>query len=301
MEQGVHVRVHRLNGHPIVDRLGIEIKSVDSVGGKVIDNLQPLRPFWMRVSIKEELGTVAAWRATDDAWHITHPWFTAPSAAGGPSPYFAKPGATHIGAVLGGPQRLFQDLRGASTEWLRGAVSAELTQLRSWAHQPGIADPDEAWRDKLGPRELADLQQLEEAASVQAYCDTVPLERQMALVLAVQQACEDTGTGTGTSMGPLPPEQRRMTYDRARAAVESLDEVQLVIESILGDEWENWGNPRRFQNLPPKPEPCVPAGSIYGGSWILNRNTDDFIKEHGLSVTDDGLWWYIAPPDPDQQ
>jgi len=298
IEQAVHVRVHRLSGHPIVERLGLKIKSVDSVDGKVIDNLQPLRPFWMRVSIKEELGTVAAWRATDEAWHVTHPWFTTPAAVGGPSPYFANPGETHIGAVLGEDERLFQGLRDASTEWLRGAVAAELTQLRTWALQPTATDPDQAWRTKLGPRELADLAQLGEAASVQAYCDIVPLERQMALVQAVKQACDDTGTGT--NLGPLPAEQRRMTYDQARTAVEALDEVQLVIESILGDEWENWGNPRRYRELPPRPEPHVPASSIYGGSWILNRNTDDFIKEHGLSVTDDGLW-YIAPPDAQAQ
>ena len=115
----------------------------------------------------------------------------------------------------------------------------------------------------------------------------------MALVLAVQQARH----AAGIAATALPEEQRRMSFDEAAAAIDALDEVQLVIESILGDEWENWGNPRRYQGLPPKPEPCVPASSIYGGSWILNRNTDDFIKEHALSVTSDGMWYIALPGD----
>lgn len=293
IEQNVHVRVHRLSGHPIVETLGLQIKSVDSTGGKVIDNLQPLRPFWMRVSIREELGTVAAWRTTSDPWHVSHPWFTAPAEGGGPSPFFRNPGETHVGAVLGQSGYLFQGLREASTDWLRKAVAAELAQLRNWALQPIANEIDRTWRAQLGPREFTDLTQLGALATVEAFCDIVPLDRQMALVLAVQQARHAAGIVSTA----LPAEQRRMTFDEAAAAIDALDEVQLVIESILGDEWENWGNPRRYRGLPPKPEPCIPASSIYGASWILNRNTDDFIKEHALSVSGDGLWYIALPGD----
>ena len=86
-----------------------------------------------------------------------------------------------------------------------------------------------------------------------------------------------------------------MTYADAKDCIASLAEVQLVVESILGDEWENWGNPRR-NRLPLKPEPCVPSNSVYGGSWLLNRNSGDFIAEHGLSVTQDGSCWYVEAP-----
>ena len=56
IEQRVHVRINRVPGHPIVEALGLKVKSVDSNGGNVIDNLQPIRPFWMHVAVKEELG-----------------------------------------------------------------------------------------------------------------------------------------------------------------------------------------------------------------------------------------------------
>ncbi len=228
IEQRVHVHVHRLAGHPVVDALGLAVKSTDSDGAHVIDHLQPVRPFWMRVSTRESLATVIAWRATDDAWHVTHPWF-APDCA--QRPYFVADGPTRVGTWLGQPGRLWQRLHDHAQAWLEQAIAA---QQRA---------------NDGGP-----------------------------------EAVDDGAT------------YRRLTREQARDALERLGDVQLVVESILGDEWENWGNPRRYRGVPPKPEPCVPASSIYGGSWILNRNAADFVAEHGLSVTEDGAWWFVAPP-----
>ncbi len=67
IEAGVHVRVHKSPGHPIVETLGLVVKSVDSIGGSVVQNLQPWRPFWMRIAVEEKLGEVIAWRDMDDA------------------------------------------------------------------------------------------------------------------------------------------------------------------------------------------------------------------------------------------
>ena len=54
IEERVHVRLHRYPGHPIAQTLGLQVKSVDSAGGEVVQNLQPLHPFWMRISVREE-------------------------------------------------------------------------------------------------------------------------------------------------------------------------------------------------------------------------------------------------------
>ena len=136
IESRVHVRMHRLSGHPIVQGLGLKVKSVDSTGGQVVDNLQPIRPFWMRVSLREQLGTVIAWRALGPHWQIAHPWFAAPRAGAGQSgadpstPYFRCAGETRVGRSLGQPQEFQRGLKDQSIEWLRQAVSAELKHLR---------------------------------------------------------------------------------------------------------------------------------------------------------------------------
>jgi hypothetical protein len=288
IEHSVHVRLHRLSGHPIAEALGLKVKSVTSQEGQVVENLQPVRPFWMRVALKEDLGTVIAWRAADERWQVTHPWFAA--SKDGPAPYFRSRGETRVGSWLGRPQGLWQGLRDQSTAWLRQALADELQRIRQAADSTSLELKDsEPWYSRLAPADRADFQRLAAAPSVEAFCDATSLERQMALVQIEREV-------QGTS-GRLPAAMlRRLTHDDARAAVAALDEVQLVVESILSDEWENWGNPRRYRNLPPKPEQCVPSNSVYGGSWILDRNAAQFIAEHGLSVTEDGHCWFVAPP-----
>lgn len=287
IEHSVHVRLHRLSGHPIVDALGLKVKSVDSLDGQVVQNLQPVRPFWMRVALKEDLGTVIAWRAADERWQVTHPWFAA--SKDGPSPYFRSAGETRVGSWLGRPQGLWQGLRDQSTAWLRQALADELQRIRGAGEAASLKD-GEAWHSGLAPADRADFARLAAAPSVEAFCDATSLQRQMTLV---QIAREVKGArSTAEESATL----QRLTHDDARAAIAALDEVQLVVESILSDEWENWGNPRRYQNLPPKPEQCVPSNSVYGGSWILDRNAAQFIADHGLSVTEDGRCWFVAPP-----
>ena len=55
IRERVHVRIHRYPGHPIVDTLGLKIKHVDSAGGDVIQVIEPVRPFWMRVGATSEV------------------------------------------------------------------------------------------------------------------------------------------------------------------------------------------------------------------------------------------------------
>ncbi|HEY2256134.1 MAG TPA: hypothetical protein VGI11_10890, partial [Variovorax sp.] len=298
IENNVHVRVHRLSGHPIVETLGLQVKTVDSTDGQVVDNLQPIRPFWMRVSLKEELGKVLAWRSINERWQLTHPWFAAPGASRTAAPYFRCPGETRVGAWLGQPLLLWQRLRDHSVEWLREALKAELSGLRDRAEDAG---GETEWRSRLASAETADLRELIETPSIGAFLDIVPLERQMKLVLAVQRALGASRTAASTGTPTALSKTRRMTHAEARDAITALDEVQLVVESILSDEWENWGNPRRYRDLPPKPDQCVPSNSIYGGSWILQLNTEEFVEEHGLSDTHDGYWYIAAAKPPAQQ
>ena len=91
---------------------------------------------------------------------------------------------------------------------------------------------------------------------------------------------------------------QRLTHAEARRTIEALNEVQLVVESILSDEWENWGNPRRYRGVPRKPEQSVPAGSVYGGTAALKAQTQSFEKEYGLKRFEDA-WWYVDSDEPE--
>jgi hypothetical protein len=78
MTSTVHVRVHQQPGHNIVEALGLKVKFQASDSGDVVDVLQPMRPFWMRVAMREDLATVACYRSEQGAWQIVHPWFEGP-------------------------------------------------------------------------------------------------------------------------------------------------------------------------------------------------------------------------------
>jgi hypothetical protein len=379
IEQCIHVRLHRFPGHPIAETLGLKIKSIDSTGGSVVENLQPIRPFWMRIALKEELGTIVGLCATDGRWTMTHPWF-APSVSGSEridvAPFFRAPGETRVGSSLGQRQALWQRLKEHAIPWLRRSLRSELAWIKANVQslQP---DTREGLRARLTPSERADLARLEAADSLDAFCDAASIESLIALARALPQA--------GLTLAPLtdmprppsfvpsgdpqadlrtrlqemkqtldqlpeqrrmavemtlspemremlrklydsegmqresqasdldaqtalvvaleqsfqewlyqPSEWRRLTHDEAGKTIGALDEVQLVIESILSDEWENWGNPRRYQNLPPKPEQCVPTNSVYGGASVLAEQRRRFADENGLSTSADNAWWYVA-------
>lgn len=169
IDSPVHVRLYRQPGHPLVEALGLTVKHQESFGGDVVDVLQPLRPFWMRVGMTEDLATVACYRAQHTAWQIVHSGFddAGASPSGEETPYFRRQGSTRVGAWLarasahpvpprptGGElqalldhdrldtwlsQRLNADIHGAdlhrnlkngSTQWLRRSLSNQLAWTR---------------------------------------------------------------------------------------------------------------------------------------------------------------------------
>jgi hypothetical protein len=161
IEQRLHIRINRLPGHPIVKALGLKVKCVQSGGGSVWDTLQPIRPFWMRVAVREQLGqTIATVMGTEQTgktdgrakpveaeqrnWHF-HRWLPAapaqqrrrsarPSATESPAdvPFFAASGRTRVGASL--LDELAdgngQELRDVAASWLRRSLTNQLALLR---------------------------------------------------------------------------------------------------------------------------------------------------------------------------
>jgi len=310
IEQGVHVRLHRVAGHPIVKALGLKVKSQDSINGNVVDNLQPLRPFWMRVSLKETLATVVGWRATGEEWTISDPWFNnpggqspdattqrapsdqeaTPATAAGDArhphskPYFGAPGATRVGKRLAMHNDWWQRLKDHSEEWLRKSLRHEMELIKPQA----LDMTSEAWealQKGLSASDSAELNiQLDRMAkrdSLDEFCAATSIESLMLIARVMPQ-----------SEG-LTPELQRLTREDAKDAITALDDVQVVIESILSDEWENWGNPRRYQEIEPKPEQCIPCGSVYGGSDALKGCKDAFATSSGLERFENESWWRL--------
>jgi len=53
------IALHRLANYPIVETLGLSVRRTGS-GASVVDELEPVRPFWLRASVSEDLGRVVA-------------------------------------------------------------------------------------------------------------------------------------------------------------------------------------------------------------------------------------------------
>ncbi|HSM20597.1 MAG TPA: hypothetical protein VK876_00150, partial [Rubrivivax sp.] len=218
-------------------------------------------------------------RRHDGGWDRPHPWLqqTEPStfgygtpgldtgaAAQGdgvPQPYFQTPGATRVGAQLAvNPQRLREQqqfvLRQALVSSLHGLTDA-LAALPSDEARPPLALAETA------AAQLAEARQQAGAGTLASWADAQPVPALLALERALVQA--------GMVWSPADPRHRRLTHDEARQAIAGLSEVQLVVEGILGAEWENWGAPRWLRNprSQPRPEPCLAAHSLQGGLAAL--------------------------------
>ena len=260
----VHVHLHRFPDHPIAHALGLKMKSQDSAGGEVVDHFQPLRPFWMRISVEEHLGTVACWRDRKGPWTITHPWFQTPRSGStkrrlaGTHSYFRMPGMTRVASDWAdiADKKSWQRLNYWTTDYLRRSLICELTLIRENVTALGN-DEKKRLCDRLPSSNRDALRDLVAAASVEEFCNAAAIDTLLSLVDAVAAADPNL-------QNDLKP--RRLTRKEATGAISKLDEVQLVAESILSSEWENWGNPRRYrkrqgEQIEPKPDHCVPDDS----------------------------------------
>jgi len=68
MTMPMHIGIHEYPTMPIVCQLGLRVKSTDSLDHGVVSQLEPVRPFFARVSIKEELGKNLYIREPGKAW-----------------------------------------------------------------------------------------------------------------------------------------------------------------------------------------------------------------------------------------
>jgi len=149
------IALHRLASYPIVEMLGLRVRQTHS-GTSVVDELEPVRPFWLRASVGEDLGRVVAAvdphlapDGPDDPprnWRAPPPQPQGPDAPRwppvvAPPSYFRGGGVTALGArfveVLRTGER--QDLAAKLDALSRRMLVKELLVLRRVAGAPGAA------------------------------------------------------------------------------------------------------------------------------------------------------------------
>ncbi len=303
IEDRVHVRLHRYPGQPIAETLGLKAKQVDSRGGSVVQSMQPIRPFWMHMSVNEELGELLCWRTDDTDWSATHPW----CKSGAPqkpaddapheAPYFegAKPRwFTRVGAELGEPRRFRDHIKDQADDWLRQSLYKELgAMLKHFSAED---------RTKWEPWLKRQWSRRKEYGSVRAFADCLTTDELRKLVDALFFCLvEDGKTDAAVS-------KQRLSCEEARKAIDKLEDIQIPIENILSDELEHWGGGRRSRQKrdgerrreregktwdkktvpePQKPPLCVRSDSLgQGGTAHLERRHKD------VKFFEDD-WWYV--------
>ena len=192
IEDRMHLHIHRYPDHPIAEVLGLVKKSTRTADGSVIDSFQPLRPFWMRLAMRQERSANLCSRAGDGSWRH--------EPAQGPPPglYFTggvgpdgspRPcvGRALVEAVdcecipldQDAPPTLKQNLATAAREWLeqgRYGARGRLTPARARQVLEKLDEPhlviesvlSREWLNWGNPRWFRELQQRRAAMQRQA-------------------------------------------------------------------------------------------------------------------------------------
>jgi hypothetical protein len=68
IEDLIHVHIHQQPNQPIVELLGLVTKWSGVRDGDRVDVVQPLRPFWIKLALSEQLGQNVLWRSGSTRW-----------------------------------------------------------------------------------------------------------------------------------------------------------------------------------------------------------------------------------------
>jgi hypothetical protein len=197
----VHVRLYQIPLHPIARVLGLKIKSVYSAKGNVVDIIQPVRPFWMHIAVKEELGrvicTVNDKPLTKDI-NVNDPSHSEPKRDmlfHGDQEFtghFYRAGSTRVGrendqwdvvATARPGHRARLGLKDQANDWLRKSLKYEFAWIRS------ALDSDKSELEKLyqnlSDSDCGRVRLLMSTSSISGYCAAASVDSLMGLVDAI--------------------------------------------------------------------------------------------------------------------
>lgn len=231
IEEALTLRLTELPDFPIVSTLGLRTMGVVS-RERVEHLLQPIRPFWMRLSVKEELGETLAWRVTEGAWELT---------AGLTSLFPSS--ALKVGrGILSYPESTAENLQQYARSWLNTALMEEADALRL-----KLSSLDEEHR-------LALIQFMETLRGQSGVPDVgLDIALQAARISGQESEAELSKYLKSYSSKVLYPvaelllysldavdseiKIQRMRVREAKNVLRELDDVQLLIEPFLSDAW----------------------------------------------------------------
>jgi hypothetical protein len=145
LEERVHVAIHAYPSHPIVEVLGLETKATDARDESVIHFLQPVRPFWARVAMRESLARTICRRETVQ-WEKPRLKDLLHTAASDAAPDLSKQLEDVLKEVETSPQRIGEKLQAIA----HADSGAALAILRTIVQREDMGDPDAP--DPVGPQ-----------------------------------------------------------------------------------------------------------------------------------------------------
>jgi hypothetical protein len=207
----VHVRLHRVAGLPIADVLGLKIKSVDSAKGNVVDVIQPIRPFWMHIAVKEQLGRVI-WVVNgvalkkDVAAGLTRVRRSVPPSEllvwreKGHWLWTERANLLREGVKFNNQDQRRLGLKGQANDWLRKSLQYELAWIRSTLELDNLQFEELRKQLSRSDRQLnrddcKSLNILMQTRSISDYCAAASVDSLTALIDAIIKAQADLAQG----------------------------------------------------------------------------------------------------------
>lgn len=234
IEPKVFVRLHQIPDHPIAETLGLKSMHVVSNSEGVVRVMQPIRPFWMRLGIKEDLGKALCWRTDNGPWHSSRP---------------ARPAAESIHRAHFGPGVLAplgkatQGLRETARHWLRGTLVQEANALVETVIPALPSEIKDRLRAEISgshcchgePKAERTAKEIlglsldgpgagSTSARIAVLFGSRPAEEGYRVMEAVAGLLEKHGV-------PLPSE--RLSYSAARESLGRMEDLQTAIEALL--------------------------------------------------------------------
>jgi hypothetical protein len=275
---------------PIVDSLGLEVKSTISVWDPEIGNvatqvIEPIRPFWIKLAMTAAASKNLCLRAgTETNWHTNQDCTKVPT----PQPSGGKHSRLPFGPGLS--KSLTQDnsqqlVQVAAEEWLRGLLADELRQIRqalgndalqkhlrslnSRSRVPSTdpaAPPDDSWT---------------------TFVNSFRVEELLQTIDGLQKSLTDSKVASS-----------RYTQGDLSNAIEKID-PQTALEDILSEDWirppahdvsdgaEDTSHPIKLVHYP-KPMPKFRIRRDSAGSHFKPEKTD----WTGKDACKDLLWYW---------
>jgi hypothetical protein len=256
----------------------------------------------MRVSSKEDLGRIVAVRANDGQWRVQPPWSgssaqaAATAATAAPAtPYFRQSGWTRVSEAWHlQPQQLRPQARRQLRAALYNSLVGAAVALREGAPKRREQVATQLQQLHLAYKSTAHhlLEDLLTAHSEGAVASFVE-SRRIADLQLLEQALLEAGLEWQSSN---PQQESRVPVALAQQHIAKLQDVQVVLESILGAEWEHWGPTRGSLELEPLPTHRVPAHSLNGGIGLLESCTTASGAASHLTTSPDQAWIFVSPP-----